>query len=71
MKFELLFLDSYLKTDKLSFFLILISFYFLIKLKKYKFLSIIPLLFTINLEKNVDIQNPNVNIYMPQIRREI
>ena len=67
MKFELLFLDSYLKTDKLSFFLILISFYFLIKLKKYKFLSIIPLLFTINLEKNVDIQNPNVNIYMPQM----
>lgn len=67
MKFELLFLDSYLKTDKLSFFLILISFYFLIKLKKYKFLSIIPLLFTINIEKDVNIQNPNVNIYMPQM----
>ena len=67
MKFELLFLDSYIKTDKLSFFLILISFYFLIKLKKYKFLSIIPLLFTINLAKDVDIQNPNVNIYMPQM----
>ena len=67
MKFELLFIDSYIKTDKLSFFLILVSFYFLIKLKKYKFLSIIPLLFTINLAKDVDISNPNVNIYMPQM----
>lgn len=58
MKFELLFIDSYIKTDKLSFFLILVSFYFLIKLKKYKFLSVIPLLFTINLAKDINIPTP-------------
>jgi apolipoprotein N-acyltransferase len=67
MKFELLFIDSYIKTDKLSFFLILVSFYFLIKLKKYKFLSVIPLLFTINLTKDINIPAPSVDIYMPQM----
>ena len=67
MKFELLFIDSYIKTDKLSFFLILVSFYFLIKLKKYKFLSVIPLLFTINLAKDINIPAPSVDIYMPQM----
>ena len=67
MKFELLFVDSYIKTDKLSFFLILVSFYFLIKLKRFKVLSIIPLLFTFVLPHEEFIQNPNTTIYMPQM----
>ena len=36
MKFELLFIDSYIGIDKVSFFLVLVSFYFIIKLKSFQ-----------------------------------
>ncbi len=67
MKFELLFVDSYIGIDKFSFILILISFYFIIKLKKHKILGIIPILFALSFPKGEYIQNPNVKIYMPQM----
>ena len=67
MKFELLFVDSYIGTDKISFVLILISFYFIIKLKKLKILGIIPMLFALSFPKGEYIQNPNAKIYMPQM----
>ncbi len=67
MKFELLFVDSYIGTDKLSFILILISFYFVIKLKRFKVLSVIPLLFAFHFPNGSYIQNPNAKIHMPQM----
>ena len=67
MKFELLFVDSYIKTDKLSFILILISFYFVIKLKRFKVLSVIPILFAFHFPNGTYIQNPNAKIHMPQM----
>ena len=67
MKFELLFVDSYIGTDKLSFILILISFYFVIKLKRFKVLSVIPLLFAFHFPNGTYIQNPNAKIHMPQM----
>lgn len=67
MKFELIFVDSYIGITKEDFFLILLSFYFIIKLKRFKILGLIPLLFTITLEKGQYIQNPNAKIYMTQM----
>ena len=67
MKFELIFIDSYIGIDKLSFILVLISFYFIIKLKRFKILGIIPLLFALSFPKGHYIQNPNAKIYMPQM----
>lgn len=67
MKFELLFIDSYIGIDKVSFFLVLVSFYFIIKLKRFKILGIIPLLFALSFPKGQYIQNPNAKIYMPQM----
>lgn len=66
MKFELLFIDSYIGISKVDFFLILLSFYFIIKLKRFKVLGLIPLLFVVNLGKGTYIQNPEAKIYMPQ-----
>lgn len=67
MKFELLFIDSYIGIDKVSFLLVLVSFYFIIKLKRFKILGIIPLLFALSFPKGQYIQNPNAKIYMPQM----
>jgi apolipoprotein N-acyltransferase len=67
MKFELLFIDSYIGISKVDFFLVLVAFYFIIKLKRFKILAIIPLLFTLNLPKGEYIQNPIAKIYMPQM----
>jgi apolipoprotein N-acyltransferase len=67
MKFELLFVDSYIGISKIDFFLVLVFFYFMIKLKRLKVLAIIPLLFALNLPKGEYIQNPNAKIYMPQL----
>ena len=67
MKFELLFIDSYIGTGKIELLLVLISFYLLIKLEKYKFLGIIPLLFSLYFPKDLQIQDPNITIYMPQM----
>ncbi|MBF7069880.1 apolipoprotein N-acyltransferase [Aliarcobacter butzleri] len=67
MKFELLFIDSYISTSKIAFALILISFYFIIKLKKHKLLGIIPLLFIFDFGKGIYIDTPKAKIYMPQM----
>lgn len=67
MKFELIFIDSYIGITKEDFALILLSLYLIIKLKRFKVLGIIPLLLTIHLEKGEYIQNPNAKIYMPQM----
>jgi len=70
MKFELMFVDSYIGTSKIDFALILISFYFIIKLKRHKILGLIPLLFTITFGKGEFIDNPKAKIYMPQMNVE-
>jgi len=67
MKFELMFIDSYIGISKQDLLLILFSFYLIIKLKRFKVLGLIPLLFTINLGKGMYIQNPTAKIYMPQM----
>lgn len=67
MKFELMFIDSYIGIEKQDLFLILVAFYFIIKLKRFKILGLIPLLFTLNFEKGQYIDNPNAKIYMPQM----
>ncbi len=67
MKFELLFLDSYLGTSKEDFALILIALFMIVKLKRMKILSIIPLLFAFNLPNGIYIDNPNAKIFMPQL----
>jgi len=67
MKFELLFIDSYIGIEKIDLFLVLVSFYFMIKLKRFKILAIIPLLFTLSFPKGLYIENPNAKIYMPQM----
>lgn len=67
MKFELLFIDSYLGTSKEDFLLILISLLMIAKLKKMKLLSIIPLLLAFSFENKTYIDNPNIKISMPQL----
>ena len=67
MKFELLFIDSYIGTGKIDFLLVLVSFYFVIKLKRFKILAVIPLLFALTFPKGLYIENPNAKIYMPQM----
>ena len=70
MKFELIFIDSYIGTSKIDFAIILISFYFIIKLKRHKILGLIPLLFVLNFGKGEFIYNQKANIYMPQMNIE-
>lgn len=70
MKFELLFIDSYIGISKTDFALILFSFYLIIKLKKHKIIALIPLLFTLSFEKGEYIDNPIAKIYMPQMNVE-
>ncbi|CAM3420896.1 apolipoprotein N-acyltransferase [Arcobacter aquimarinus] len=70
MKFELIFIDSYIGTSKIDFALILISFYFIIKLKRHKILGLIPLLFILDFGKGEFIDNPKANIYMSQMNIE-
>jgi len=76
LKLELIFVDSYILTTKLSFALVLLAIYCIIKLKKAKVLAIIPLLFTLNFE-NINPKSINttdktknlekVKIFMPQM----
>jgi len=76
LKLELIFVDSYILTTKLSFALVLLAIYCVIKLKKAKVLAIIPLLFTLNFE-NINPKSINttdktkglekVKIFMPQM----
>lgn len=67
MKFELLFIDSYLGTSKEDFLLILVSLLMIVKLKKTKLLSIIPLLLAFSFENKTYIENPDIKISMPQV----
>jgi len=67
MKFELLFIDSYLGTSKVDFALILLSLFLIAKLKRMKILSIIPLLFAFHFPNGTYIDNPNSKIEMPQL----
>ena len=70
MKFELIFIDSYISTNKESFALILFAVYLAVKLPRFKILCLVPILFTLNFEKGEFIQNPNAQIYMPQMNVE-
>jgi len=71
LKLELIFVDSYILTTKLSFALVLLAIYCVIKLKKAKLLAIIPLSFSLNFEniyysaKLTDTKK--VKIFMPQM----
>ena len=67
MKFELLFIDSYLGTSKEDFLLILVSLLMIAKLKKTKLLSIIPLFLAFSFENKTYIDNPDIKISMPQV----
>lgn len=67
MKFELIFIDSFISTNKESFVLILFAVYLAVKLPRFKILCLVPILFTLNFEKGQFIQNPNAQIYMPQM----
>ena len=68
LKFELMFIDSYFGTTKEDFALILASMFMLIKLKRMKFLFIVPLLFAYQTPTGVYIDNPNAKIAMPQLK---
>ena len=70
MKFELIFIDSYIGTSKLDFAIILVSFYFIVKLKRLKVLALIPILFTLNFEKGEFLDNPIAKMHMPQMNVE-
>ena len=50
-----------------AFFLILISLYLVIKLKRLKVLAILPLLFAFHSQKGEFIDTPKAKIYMPQM----
>lgn len=64
---ELLFIDSYFPTQKVYFAVILVSVFMFIRVnKRLKILAIIPLLF-IYQNKGTYIDNPKLNIAMPQI----
>ncbi len=67
MKFELLFIDSYLGTSKEDFALILVSLFMMAKLKRMKILSILPLLFAFSSQSGIYIDNPDAKISMPQL----
>ena len=60
---ELLFIESFFGTSKLSFALILLSIYLFVQ--KYKKLSLIPLLLAINFTPSTG-HNPPLTVYMPQ-----
>ncbi len=67
---ELIFIDSYLPTQKLYFAIILISLLSFIKLNsKLKILAFLPLLFICYNQnsKSVEIKNPNIKISMPTL----
>jgi len=62
LQLELLFINSYLGVSKIDFALILLGLLLLIKLQNFKkYISLIPLLFTINLQPNI-INMPNLKI---------
>lgn len=68
MKFELIFIDSFFGTSKEDFALILVAIYAMIKLKRMKILSLIPLFFAYQSLTGLYIDNPNAKIYMSQMQ---
>ena len=67
MKFELLFIDSYFNTSKESFALILAAILIISQLKRLKILALIPLFIAFEMPHGKIIDNPNLDIYMPQL----
>lgn len=66
MKFELLFIDSYFGVSKEDFALILVAIYMMIKLKRMKILSFIPLLVAYQSATGLYIDNPKASMAIPQ-----
>ncbi|MBS9782255.1 MAG: apolipoprotein N-acyltransferase [Arcobacter sp.] len=66
MKLELLFINSYLKTSKLDFALILLALFIIASFKRMKILSFIPLALTYQMQTGMYIDNPKLKIDMPQ-----
>lgn len=67
LKLDLIFINSYISTTKISFFLVLFTLYLFIKLKSFKYLAIIPLFFTLQFENGDFIDTTKAKIYMTQL----
>lgn len=66
MKFELLFIDSYFGVSKEDFALILVAVYMMIKLRRMKVLSFLPLLVAYQSTTGLYIDNPKASMAIPQ-----
>ena len=66
MKFELLFIDSYFGVSKEDFALILVAVYMMIKLKRMKILSFLPLLVAYQSATGLYIDDPKASMAIPQ-----
>lgn len=66
MKFELLFIDSYFGVSKEDFALILVAVYMMIKLRRMKILSFLPLLVAYQSTTGLYIDNPKASMAIPQ-----
>lgn len=66
MKFELLFIDSYFGVNKEDFALILVAVYMMIKLKRMKILSFLPLLVAYQSATGLYIDDPKASMAIPQ-----
>ena len=66
-KYEVLFIDSYFDTSKQAIFLVLFSVFLFISLKKFKFISLVPLFFALNLSSTATIDNPNIKMHLAQL----
>ncbi len=66
MKFELLFIDSYFGVSKEDFALILVAVYMMVKLKRMKILSFLPLLVAYQSDTGLYIDDPKASMAIPQ-----
>ncbi len=66
-KYEVLFIDSYFDTSKQAIFLVLFSVFLFVSLKKFKFISLAPLFFALNLTPTTTIDNPNIKMHLAQL----
>ncbi len=67
LKLELLFVDSYFSTSKIAFLVIVCSLTLFVYLKKFRFAPLFLLIFALDFPKNMNIEEPNINIEMPQM----
>lgn len=67
LKLELIFIDSYIDISKIAFALVLVSIFLLVSLKKLKFLAVFPLLFAFDYSEKVNLPEPSIDIFMPQL----